>query len=297
MPNIDQAVLSEGQVRVEGFFDPATSTVSYIVTDPATKTCAVIDPVLDYEARAGRTRTDSADRLISHVRQHDLKVAWILETHVHADHLTAAVCLKQELGGQTVIGSQVSIVQEVFGKAFNAGASFNCDGSQWDRLVAEGDELKLGEQSIRVMETPGHTPACVSYVIGDAVFVGDTIFMPDYGTARCDFPGGDAEILFDSVARLLALPEETRVFTCHDYGGEGRDYAWESSIADQRQNNVHLGGGKTREEFVALRTGRDANLDLPELILPSVQVNMRAGEFPPSEKDGSSYIKIPLNLF
>jgi len=297
MSNIDNVVVSEGQVLVESLFDPTTSTVTYVVTDPSSKCCAVIDPVLDYEARAGRTSTTSADRLISHIREKGLSVEWILETHVHADHLTAAPYLQDELGGRTVIGHHVKTVQEVFGEAFNTGAVFKRDGSQWDQLVAEGDELKLGEQTIRVMETPGHTPACVSYAIADAVFVGDTIFMPDYGTARCDFPGGDAQVLYASVERLLQLPEETRVFTCHDYGGEGRGFAWESSVGQQKRDNVHLGGDKTREEFVALRTGRDANLSLPELILPSVQVNMRAGQFPPAEEDGASYIKIPLNKF
>jgi glyoxylase-like metal-dependent hydrolase (beta-lactamase superfamily II) len=297
MNNPDFFARSEGLVTVEGFFDPSTSTVSYIVTDPATNTCAVIDPVLDYEARSGRTNTSSAEKLVSHIHQHDLTVAWILETHVHADHLTAAPFLQQELGGQTVIGHQVKVVQEVFGEAFDAGPSFRRDGSQWDRLVQEGDMLELGQQKIRVIETPGHTPACVSYVIADAVFVGDVIFMPDYGTARCDFPGGDAETLYDSVQRLLELVPETRVFTCHDYGGEGRSYEWESSIAQQRRNNVHLGNGKTRAEFVAVREGRDAGLSLPELILPAVQINMRAGVFPPAEENGVSYIRIPLDKF
>ena len=297
MGNFDKAVLSEGQVRVEGFFDPATSTISYIVTDPATSVCAVIDPVLDYEARAGRTHTTSADRLVTHIKANNLDVAWILETHVHADHLTSAPYLQEAVGGQTAIGANVTSVQEVFGNAFGAGDDFRRDGSQWDKLVSEGDSLELGELAIKVMETPGHTPACVSYVIADALFVGDTIFMPDFGTARCDFPGGDAEILYASVERLLQLPDETRIFTCHDYGGEGRDYAWESTVHQQRQDNVHLGGGKTKEEFVALREGRDAGLSLPELILPSVQVNMRAGEFPPPEQDDVSYIKIPLNVF
>ena len=297
MTSFDKAVLSEGQVRVEGFFDPSTFTVSYIVTDPATSVCAIIDPVLDYEARAGRTRTDNADRLINHVRENSLTLAWILETHVHADHVTSAPYLKGELGGEMVIGTNVTQVQEVFGKAFGAEDEFKCDGSQWDRLVSDGEELPLGDQVIRVMETPGHTPACVSYVISDAVFVGDTIFMPDFGTARCDFPGGDADILFSSVERLLALPGGTRVFTCHDYGGEGRTFAWESTIARQKSDNVHLGGGKTRAEFVDLRNGRDSGLSLPELILPSVQINMRAGNFPPKESDQISYIKIPLNIF
>ena len=297
MGNFDKAVLSEGQVRVEGFFDPATSTISYIVTDPATSVCAVIDPVLDYEARAGRTHTTSADRLVTHIKANNLDVAWILETHVHADHLTSAPYLQEAVGGQTAIGANVTSVQEVFGNAFGAGDDFRRDGSQWDKLVSEGDSLELGELAIKVMETPGHTPACVSYVIADALFVGDTIFMPDFGTARCDFPGGDAEILYASVERLLQLPDETRIFTCHDYGGEGRDYAWESTVHQQRQDNVHLGGGKTKEEFVALREGRDAGLSLPELILPSVQVNMRAGEFPPPGQDDVSYIKIPLNVF
>jgi glyoxylase-like metal-dependent hydrolase (beta-lactamase superfamily II) len=297
MPLGDQAVLSQGDVDVDGFFDPSTSTVTYVVTDPTTKICAIIDPVLDYEARAGRTTTKNADKLIDHVKNKGLTVKWILETHVHADHLTAAPYIQEKLGGQTVIGHHVSKIQEVFGKAFHAGPDFERDGSQWDQLVTEGNELALGEQAIRVMETPGHTPACVSYMVADAVFVGDTIFMPDYGTARCDFPGGNAETLYNSVARVLELPDETRVFTCHDYGGEGRDFAWESSVAKQRQNNVHIGGGKSQVEFVALRQGRDAGLSLPELILPSVQVNMRAGKFPPEEADGTAYIKIPLNKF
>jgi glyoxylase-like metal-dependent hydrolase (beta-lactamase superfamily II) len=297
MPIGDQAVLSTGQVDVEGFFDATTSTVSYIVTDPDTGSCTIIDPVLDYSARSGRTDTASADRLIEHVRNKDLNVRWILETHVHADHLTSAPYLQSELGGQTAIGGNVVEVQEVFAEAFHAGESFSKDGSQWDILVAEGQELELGSATIKVMETPGHTPACVSYLIADAVFVGDTIFMPDYGTARCDFPGGDANILYNSVQRILELPDQTRVFTCHDYGGEGRDYSWESSVASQRRDNVHLGGEKTRSDFVTLRQSRDAGLQLPELILPSVQVNMRAGVFPPAEENGVSYIKIPLNKF
>jgi len=293
----EQTVLSEGKVNVEGFFDPVTSTVTYLVSDPATGTGAIIDPVLDYEARSGRTSTSSADKLIAHVKEKDLKIKWILETHVHADHLTASPYVQKELGGQTVIGRCVTIVQQAFGDAFNAGGTFKRDGSQWDRLVGEGDELNLGDQVVKVMETPGHTPACVSYVFADAVFVGDTVFMPDYGTARCDFPGGDADILYSSVQRLMELPDDMRMFTCHDYGGEGRDFAWESSVAQQRRDNVHLGGGKSRPDFVALRKGRDAGLSLPELILPSVQVNMRAGEFPVPEDNETSYIKIPLNIF
>jgi glyoxylase-like metal-dependent hydrolase (beta-lactamase superfamily II) len=293
----EQAVLSEGKVNVEGFFDPVTSTISYLVSDPATRISAVIDPVLDYEARGGRTSTINADKLIAHVKEKGLIIKWILESHVHADHLTSAPYIQQKLGGETVIGRFVTSVQQVFGDAFHADVAFKRDGSQWDRLVGEGDELSLGEQVIKVMETPGHTPACVSYVIADAVFVGDTVFMPDFGTARCDFPGGDADVLYSSVQRLLELPDDTRVFTCHDYGGDGRDFAWESSVAQQRQDNVHLGGGKSRSDFVALREGRDAGLSLPELILPSVQVNMRAGEFPAPEDNGISFIKIPLNLF
>lgn len=284
------------QPVVTAFFDPATYTYSYVVRDPASQACVIIDSVLDYDPASGRTSTQSADEIISFVRAQQLTVEWLLETHVHADHLSAAPYLKQQLGGQLAIGAHITTVQKVFGEIFNAGPQFATDGSQFDRLLNEGDMLTFGELVVRVMHTPGHTPACLSYVIGDAVFVGDTLFMPDYGTARCDFPGGDARTLYASIQRLFELPDDTRMFMCHDYKAPGREeYCNESTVAAERHNNIHVREGISEDEFVAMRTERDATLSMPTLILPSVQVNMRAGELPPAEDNGVRYLKIPLN--
>lgn len=281
---------------VTSFFDPATYTYSYVVRDPASQSCIILDSVLDYDPASGRTETSSADDIIAFVREQQLDVVWLLETHVHADHLSAAPYLKEQLGGKLAIGEQITTVQQVFGEIFNADAQFATDGSQFDRLLSEGDTLSFGSLTVQVLHTPGHTPACLSYVIGDAVFVGDTLFMPDFGTARCDFPGGDAHTLYTSIQRLFELPGNTRVFLCHDYKAPGRDeYCNETTIAEQRQSNIHVREGITAEEFVAMRTERDATLSMPRLILPSVQVNMRAGELPPAENNGVRYLKIPLN--
>lgn len=281
---------------VTAFFDPDTSTYSYVVRDPASQACVIIDSVLDYDPASGRTKTAGAERIVEFVREQQLKVEFLLETHVHADHLSAAPYLQQQLGGQLAIGAKITTVQQVFAEIFNAEAEFAKDGSQFDRLLNEGDILTFGGMSIEVLHTPGHTPACLSYVIGDAVFVGDTLFMPDYGTARCDFPGGDAHTLYKSIQRLFELPDNTRMFLCHDYKAPGREeYCNETTVAEQRQNNIHVRQGVSEDEFVVMRTERDATLSMPTLILPSVQVNMRAGELPPAEDNGVRYLKIPLN--
>ncbi|WP_166268238.1 MBL fold metallo-hydrolase [Marinobacter caseinilyticus] len=283
---------------VIAFFDKDTNTYSYVVRDPESKSCAVIDSVLNYDAASGKTGTELADTLIDYIRQEALTVEWILETHVHADHLSAAPYLHSRLGGKTGIGANIRIVQETFGKVFNVGSEFARDGRQFDRLFTDGSMLNIGHLICRVMHTPGHTPACLTYLIGDAAFVGDTLFMPDYGTARCDFPGGDARALYRSIQKLMALPPTTRVFLCHDYGTPDREhFQYETTIADQRQFNVHIHQGVSEEEFVRMRTERDATLKMPNLLLPSVQVNMRAGHLPPPEDNGQRYLKIPLNLF
>lgn len=285
------------QADVREFFDPATYTYSYVVTDPTTSRCAIVDSVLDYDPASGRTSCDSADRIIAYVRSRGLQVQWLLETHVHADHLSAAPYLKRELGGLLGIGENITVVQNTFGKLFNAGSDFATDSSQFDRLFADGDEFRIGELRARAMHTPGHTPACMTYLIGDAGFVGDTLFMPDYGTARCDFPGGDASTLFRSIQKLFALPGETRLFMCHDYKAPGRDdFHYQTNVAEQRAHNVHVHQGIAEADFVAMRRERDAGLDMPALILPSVQVNMRAGQLPPAEDNGIHYLKIPLNV-
>ena len=282
--------------EIKSFFDPDTFTVSYVVWDPATKRAAVIDSVLNYCPASGRTNTRSADAVIEFVAATGLTVDWILETHVHADHLSAAPYLKEKLGGKIAIGEHIVTVQDVFGKLFNAGTEFQRDGSDFDRLFADGDTFKIGNLDVTVMHVPGHTPADIAYVIGDAVFVGDTMFMPDYGTARADFPGGDARKLYRSMRRLLSLPDTTRLFMCHDYLPEGRDeYVWETTVAEQRKNNIHAHDGVTEDEFVKMRTERDKTLNMPRLILPSVQVNMRAGHLPPEEDNGVRYLKVPLN--
>ena len=281
---------------VTAFFDPATYTYSYVVRDPASQACVIIDSVLDYDPASGRTNTENAEKIVAFVREQQLTVEWLLETHVHADHLSAAPYLKQQLGGKLAIGAKITTVQKVFGEIFNTEAQFATDGSQFDRLLNEGDTLVFGDMTVQVMHTPGHTPACLSYVIGDAVFVGDTLFMPDYGTARCDFPGGDARTLYASIQRLFELPDNTRMFMCHDYKAPDREeYLNETTVAAERQHNIHVREGISADEFVAMRTARDATLSMPTLILPSVQVNMRAGELPPAEDNGVRYLKIPLN--
>ncbi len=285
------------QPHVEVFFDPATFTYSYVVTDPTSKRCAIIDSVLDYDPAAGRTSYASADRLIAYVREQHLHVDWLLETHVHADHLSAAPYLKRELGGQLAIGENITVVQNTFGKLFNAGSEFATDGRQFDHLFKDGDTFQIGSLEARAIHTPGHTPACMTYLIGDAGFVGDTLFMPDYGTARCDFPGGDARTLFQSIHRLFSLPDDTRLFMCHDYKAPGRDdFRFQTTVAEQRAHNVHVHEGIGEAEFVAMRSARDATLGMPMLILPSVQVNMRAGQLPPAEANGTRYLKIPLDV-
>lgn len=282
--------------EVEAFFDEPTNTVSYIVADPATKKCAIVDSVLDYDPASGRTSRKSADAIIARVREAGLEVKWILETHVHADHLSAAPYLKEELGGKLAIGSGIRIVQETFGKIFNAGTEFQRDGSQFDVLFDDGDTFRIGTIDARALHTPGHTPACMTYVIGDAAFVGDTIFMPDYGTARVDFPGGDARQLYRSIQKIFALPDATRLFLCHDYKAPGRDeYRWETTVAEEKRSNLHVREGISEDEFVKMRTERDRTLSMPRLILPSVQVNMRAGAFPPPEDNGQRYLKIPID--
>lgn len=281
---------------VDAFFDEATFTVSYVVSDPQTGTAAIIDSVLDYDPKSGRTSTESADRIIAHVRDTGLTVDWILETHAHADHLTAAPYLKQALGGKTAIGEHIATVQETFADVFNLESGFAADGSQFDHLFADGETFEIGTITGQVMHTPGHTPACVAYVIGDAAFVGDTLFMPDFGTARCDFPGGDSRVLYRSIQKLFALPEDTRLFMCHDYKAPGRDtYEWETTVAKERAENIHVHKGIDEDGFVTMRTERDATLDMPTLILPSVQINIRAGDLPPPEENGVAYLKIPIN--
>jgi len=281
---------------VKAFFDEPTNTISYVVWDPETREAAIVDSVLDYDASAGRTDTASADAIIAFVKANGLSVAWILETHAHADHLSAAPYLQEQVGGKLAIGDHITTVQEVFGKIFNAGTEFQRDGSQFDRLLKDGDTFKVGNIDAHVLHTPGHTPACMTYVIGDAAFVGDTLFMPDFGTARCDFPGGDARTLYRSIQKIFELPDETRMFLCHDYMAPGRDeFQWETTVGEQKRANVHVRDGIGEDEFVELRTKRDAQLAMPKLILPSVQVNMRAGHLPPPEDDGTSYLKVPVN--
>ncbi|MEZ3134926.1 MBL fold metallo-hydrolase [Stutzerimonas kunmingensis] len=283
--------------HIEPFFDPATFTYSYVVSDPQTRQCAVIDSVLDYDPASGRTSHATAQRLVDYVCEQDLKVQWLLETHVHADHLSAAPYLRQQLGGQLAIGDRITVVQDTFGKLFNAGTGFATDGRQFDHLFHDGDTFQVGNIQARAIHTPGHTPACMTYVIGDAAFVGDTLFMPDYGTARCDFPGGDARTLYQSIQKLFALPGGTRVFMCHDYKAPGREeFLYETTIAAEREHNVHVHAGISEDQFVAMRTARDATLGMPTLILPSVQINMRGGELPEPESNGTRYLKIPLDV-
>ncbi len=291
-------------MHIESFFDPATSTFSHILADLPARQCALIDSVLDYDPKSGRTSTASADRLLARVRELGLNVQWLLETHVHADHLSAAPYLQQQLGGQLAIGAHITTVQNVFGKLFNAGTEFARDGSQFDRLLADGDCLQVGHLHVQAMHTPGHTPACMSYVVTDAgeparqvAFVGDTLFMPDYGTARCDFPGGSASTLFQSIQKVLSLPDSTQLYLCHDYPPEGREPQCVTTVAEQKKTNVHVHQGVMEEAFVKMRQARDATLSMPVLMLPSVQVNMRAGHMPPPEGNGTTYLKIPINAF
>ena len=284
--------------EVTAFFDEPTFTVSYVVADPSSKKCAIVDSVLDFDPASGRTSYESADEIIDFVRKNDLDVEWLLETHVHADHLSAAPYLKEKLGGKIAIGANITVVQDVFGKIFNAGTEFERDGRQFDALLKEGDVFHIGALHGRAIHTPGHTPACMTYLIGDAAFVGDTLFMPDYGTARADFPGGDARQLYRSIQKIFALPEDTRLFMCHDYKAPGRDeYAWETTVGEEKSRNIHVHDGVSEDEFVKMREARDKTLSMPRLILPSVQVNMRAGDLPPEEDNGVRYLKLPLNTF
>lgn len=280
---------------VRAFFDPATWTLTYIVKDPNSSSCAIVDSVLDYEAASGRTKTKSADQVIAMVESENLTVEWILETHVHADHLSAAPYLHNKLGGKIGIGAHITDVQNIFGNLFNAEPEFRRDGSQFDHLFSDGDTFAIGGLTATAMHTPGHTPACMTYHIGDALFVGDTMFMPDFGTARCDFPGGDARVLYQSIQRLLALPPETRMFMCHDYMPNGREMQYETTVGEQKVSNLHVHDGVSEDEFVAMRSAKDKTLSMPTLILPSVQVNIRAGELPPAEDNGVRYLKIPLD--
>lgn len=290
------AAARRGAPIVGSFFDEPTNTVTYVVHDPETRRAAVIDSVLDYDPDSGRTSHAAADAVIAYVRERDLGVDWHLETHAHADHLSAAPYLQRELGGKIAIGAHIVTVQEVFGKIFNAGPRFRRDGSDFDQLWNDGDTFAIGNLAVMVLHVPGHTPACVAYVVGDAVFVGDTIFMPDYGTARADFPGGDARTLFRSARRILSLPLETRLFMCHDYLPEGRGiHAWETTVEAERKANIHIRDGVTEDDFVAMREARDVTLAMPRLILPSVQVNMRAGHLPPPDDNGITYLRIPVN--
>ncbi|SFJ65475.1 MBL fold metallo-hydrolase [Jannaschia pohangensis] len=282
--------------EVTSFFDEDTNAVCHVVRDPGSRSCAVIDSILDFDLASGTISTRSADAVLAEIERQDLSVEWVLESHVHADHLSAMPYIAERTGAMMGIGSRIDEVQRVFGKVFNAGTNFQMDGSQFDALFPDGATFDIGGLEVRVIHTPGHTPACVTYVIGDAAFVGDTLFMPDYGTARCDFPGGSAEELYRSIQKVLALPDATRLFLCHDYKAPGRDaFRWETTVAEEKAANVHVGGGKTMEEFVAFRTERDARLGMPKLIIPSIQVNMRAGRMPPPEDDGEVYLKVPLN--
>lgn len=289
--------MTQSQVKpdVTAFFDEATNTISYVVKDPNSQSCAIVDSVMDIDYAAGRITFDHADAIIAHVKANGLNVEWLLETHVHADHLSAAPYLQEQLGGKIGIGKNITVVQDTFGKVFNEGTEFARDGSQFDRLLDDGDTFAVGDMPVEVMYTPGHTPACLTFVIGDAAFVGDTLFMPDGGSARADFPGGDAGQLYDSIQKVLTLPDETRLFMCHDYGPNGREIRWETTVSDEKAHNIHVGGGTSREEFIAMREARDATLAMPKLIIPSLQVNMRAGQLPPADEDGKTFLKVPVN--
>jgi glyoxylase-like metal-dependent hydrolase (beta-lactamase superfamily II) len=281
--------------EVIAFFDPQTNTISYILRDPGSDACAVVDSVMDIDYAAGRITHDSADKIIETIREKGWRVEWLIETHVHADHLSAAPYIQEKLGGKLGIGENITIVQDTFGKVFNEGTEFQRDGSQFDRLFKDGDSYKIGTMTVHVMHTPGHTPACMTHVAGDAAFVGDTLFMPDGGSARADFPGGDARTLYRSSKRVLSLPPQTRLFMCHDYGPNGREIRWETSVEDERKHNIHLRDGISEEDFVAMREARDKTLAMPKLIIPSLQVNMRAGQLPPKDESGKVFLKVPVN--
>lgn len=281
--------------QVASFFDTATNTITYVVKDPASAACAIIDSVMDIDYAAGRISYENADAIIAYVRDKQLDLQWLIETHVHADHLSAAPYIQQHLGGKMGIGRGIVEVQETFGKVFNEGTEFQRDGSQFDRLFDDGDNYNIGNMQCTALHTPGHTPACMVHVVGDAAFVGDTLFMPDCGSARCDFPGGDAGMLYDSCMRVLSLPDATRLFMCHDYGTDEREVRWETTVAEEKQHNVHIGTGKSKSEFIAIRNARDAGLALPKLIIPSLQVNMRGGDLPPADEAGNTFLKVPIN--
>ncbi|NKB63376.1 MAG: MBL fold metallo-hydrolase [Gammaproteobacteria bacterium] len=282
--------------EVTGFFDKDTNTVSYVVRDPTSQSCAVIDSVTDLDYAAGRIHYQSANQIIEHISQNDLILEWIIETHAHADHLSAAPYIQEKLGGKIGIGQKITMVQKAFGQVFGNSEQFRTDGSQFDRLFSNNDSYEIGNMKAVAISTPGHTPACMSHVIGDAIFVGDTIFMPDGGTARVDFPGGDARQLFQSIQRILSYPEETRLFVCHDYGPNGRDFRWQTSVREQRENSIHVRDNMTEEEFITIRTERDKQLGMPKLIIPSIQVNIRAGHLPEKDPGGTRFIKVPLNV-
>ena len=281
--------------EVTAFFDAPTNTISYVVKEPNSNACAVIDSVMDIDYAAGRITYDGADAIIAHIEEQQLKLEWLIETHVHADHLSGAPYIQGKLGGKLGIGENITVVQDTFGKVFNEGTEFQRDGSQFDRLFKDGDSYQIGGLTVHAIHTPGHTPACMTHVAGDAAFVGDTLFMPDGGSARADFPGGDARTLYRSIQRVLALPGETRLFMCHDYGPNGRDIAWETTVADEIEHNIHVGKGTDEDTFVSMRQARDATLSMPRLIIPSLQVNMRAGRLPPKDSDGKTYLKVPVN--
>ena len=280
---------------VKGFFDTDTNTISYVVTDKKTAVCAVIDSVLDLDYASGNIKYENVDKIVDFITENHLKLEWLVETHVHADHLSAAPYIQQKLGGRIAISKEIVHVQKIFGKIFNAGTEFERDGSQFDLLLNDGDSYSIGNLQAKAIHTPGHTPACMAHMIEDCVFVGDTLFMPDGGTARADFPGGDARVLYRSIQKILALPDETRLFVCHDYMPEGRKVKWETTVAEQKNNNIHIGGAISEDEFVKLRETRDVTLGMPKLIMPSIQVNMRAGHMPPSEDDGKTYLKVPIS--
>ncbi len=293
-----QPLITDMNIRpdVKAFFDRETETFSYVVKDPDSPSCAIVDSVTNLEYASGTITHEGADEIIAWIRDHDLVLEWIIETHVHADHLTAAPYIKEKLGGKIGIGKNVTVVQKVFAGIFNAGDEFKCDGSQFDELFSDGDSYQIGSMTAHVMHTPGHTPACMTHVIGDAAFVGDTLFMPDVGTARADFPGGDATTLYESIGKVLSLPDETRLFMCHDYP-ESREVACVTTVADEKSSNIHVHTGVTQSQFVEMRQTRDATLAMPHLILPSLQINMRAGHYPPEENNGMVYLKIPVNAF
>ncbi|MGY3618057.1 MBL fold metallo-hydrolase [Bradyrhizobium sp. USDA 10063] len=296
MSDIPHTVNLSVKPEVTAFFDPATNTVSYVVKDPGSKACAVVDSVMDIDYAAGRIAYQSADKIIDFITQAGLKLEWLIETHVHADHLSGAPYIQSKLGGKIGIGEKITVVQETFGKIFNEGTEFQRDGSQFDRLFKDGDTYQIGAMQAFALYTPGHTPACMTHVIGDAAFVGDTLFMPDGGSARADFPGGNARDLYRSIRRILSLPNETRLFMCHDYGPNGREIRWETTVAEQRAHNIHVHDGITEDEFVATREARDRTLQMPKLIIPSLQINMKAGKLPPPDADGKRYLKVPINL-